>query len=107
MTTAAALDEDPAADGGHVLWMAGQPSGELRDWLEAIQGAGCVPTFVSPFQRALVRGLDSLWDLPVDRVVLAMDPGLVGHLCIFHGHSLALQRSFIVPADLAEAEELI
>ena len=107
LITAAALDADPAADGGFILWLAAQGREEMEDWLGAIQGAGCVPTYILPFTRALLRGMDNLGEMPMDRVVLAMDPGLVGHLCIFHGRSLALQRSFALPPDLAESEELI
>ena len=107
LTTVAALDPDPAADGGHTLWLAGQPRAEMDDWLGAIQGAGCQPAYILPFTRALLRGMESLGEQPLDRVVLALDPGLVGHLCIFHGRALALQRSFTLPADPAESEELI
>jgi hypothetical protein len=107
LVSAAALDADPAADGGHVLWLAAQPRADMDDWVAAIQGASCVPAYAMPLQRALLRGMDGLGELPLDRITLAMDPGLVGHLCIFHGRFLALQRSFLVPADVAEAEEVI
>jgi hypothetical protein len=107
LISAAALDADPVADGGHILWLAAQPKEDMDDWLGAIQGAKCAPVFATPFQRALLRGMDGLMDLPVDRILLAMEPGLVGHLCIFHGRSLVLQRTFLLPADPAEAEELI
>ena len=107
LTTVAALDQDPAADGGYILWLAGQPRAEMDDWLLAIQGAGCQTTYILPFTRALLRGMETLGDLPLDQIVLALDPGLVGHLCIFHGRALALQRSFTLPVERAESEELI
>jgi hypothetical protein len=107
LLSAAALDADPVADGGHVLWLAAQARADMDDWVAAIQGAGCLPVYAIPFQRALLRGLDSLPDPLVDRIVLAMDPGLVGHLCIFHGRFLSLQRTFLLPAEPAEAEEVI
>ena len=107
LRSAAALDADALADGGHVLWLAAHPAAEMTDWLGAIQGAGCVPVYALPFQRALLQGLDSLWELPQDRIVLAVDLGREGHLCIFHGRSLSLLRSFKLPVADAEAEELI
>ena len=107
LRSAAALDADALADGGHVLWLAAHPKEEMTDWLGAIQGAACAPAFAIPFQRALLQGLDSLWDLPQDRIVLAVDQGREAHLCIFHGRSLSLLRSFKLPEAEAEAEELV
>ena len=107
LSTASCLDPDPVADGGHVLWLAAQSQAELADWVGAVQGAGCVPVHVAPFQRALLQGLGSLGDLPVDQVVLTVDMGRVGRLCIFHGRFLSLQRTFLLPEAGADAEELI
>ena len=103
---AGAQDADPLAGGGQVLWLAAQPRGEMHEWIGAIQGAGLVPAWAMPFQRALLQGLDSLWDTGPVRLVLAVTPSRVGHLCFFQGRSLALQRSFAFPADGTEAEEL-
>jgi len=107
LETAAALDPDPLAEGGHLLWLAAQPRAELAEWLAALQGAGLAPVLAIPFQRALLQGMDSLGEPSPDRIVLTVGPGAVGHLCCFHGRSLALQRSFTFPEDLGEAEELV
>lgn len=104
---AAALDPDLSAEGGHVLWLAAHPRLEMHDWLGAILGAGLVPVLAIPFQRALLQGLDSLWGAARNRIVLAVDPANVGHLCFFHGRSLALERSFDFPEDPAGSEEMI
>ena len=103
----AALDPDAFADGEYVLWLAAQPRQNLNAWVAAIQGAGWVPSYILPFDRALLQGLDGLWQASQDSILLAAIPGATGHLCCFHGRALVLRRSFTLPEDPEEAEELI
>ena len=107
MVSSAALDADALAEGGQVLWLAGLPASEVHAWMEALGAAGLVPVTAVPFPRALLQGLGSLGEAAPDRLILALDAGAVAHLCFFHGRSLVVQREFGVPADPAEAEELV
>jgi len=107
LVSSAALDVDALAEGGQVLWLAALPRVEMDGWVAAVQAAGLIPVSAVPFQRALLQGLASLGEAPPDRLLLAVDHHAAAHLCYFRGRSLALQRGFGIPADPAEAEELI
>jgi len=107
LETAAAQDVDPEADGGSVLWLAAQPRRTLTAWIASLQGAGLVPGACVPLQRALVQGLASLGEGAKDRIVLAVGPGRVGRLILFHRTALVLQRHFGLPEDPTEAEEVV
>jgi len=104
---AAALDPDPSAEGGHSLWVATVPRADLYDWLGALEGAGLSMVHVIPFQRALLCGLETLGELPPSRLVLALSPGVEGHIFIFRGRSLVLVRNFRLPEQESDASELI
>jgi len=104
---AAALDTDPSAEGGHSLWVATVPQVDLYDWLAALEGAGLSMVHVIPFQRALLCGLEALGELPPSRLVLALNPGVEGHIFIFRGRSLVLVRNFRLPEMESDASELI
>ncbi len=107
VASAAALDPDPSAEGGHCLWVATVPQGDLYDWLGALQGAGLSMVFASPFQRALLCGLERCGELPPNRLVLALNPGVEGHIFIFRGRSLTLVRNFRLPELDDAASELV
>lgn len=102
----AGLDVDPHSDGGHQLWVGAHPAAEMWAWLGAIKlGKGAL-VFATPWQRALLAGMDHEAQVPRDRLVLALEGG-AGHLLYFRGQGLVLQRSFrlpegVDPADLDE-----
>lgn len=107
LSWAATLDADPVAENGHVLWMAAHPREEMDDWMAAIQGAGHALAFATPYQRILLQLMEGLEDLPPDRMVLVAEPGQHGHLLIFRGRSLMVNRSFGLPPDPEERDEVI
>jgi hypothetical protein len=107
LSFAATLDTDKVADGGHVLWVAIHPRIEIADWLEAIKGAGLELVHALPLQRAVIRGLESVENLPQDRFVLSLESGHEGHLFIFRGHTLSIMRSFHLPDGSDELDELV
>lgn len=94
--SAGALDPDPDAAGGYQLWAASHPAHETRAWGRMAQAAGLDLAFAAPWPRLLLRGLEGRPDLPRERVVLAVEPGL-GRLCFFRGQALLLLRSFRLP----------
>jgi hypothetical protein len=102
----AALDADEASEAGHVLWVATQPHADMADWCQAIAAAGLSIVYAVPFQRILLQGVDTLGDLPQDRIILALGLGSTAHLVIYQGRSLQVLRSFQVPDGVEEAEEL-
>jgi hypothetical protein len=104
---AGVLDTDPGAEGGHVIWVAGLPSAELQEWVEAIKRAGLTFGYAVPTQRAMLRGMEDSPDMPDDRLVLTLERGYQGHLYVFHGRSVALARAFAVPEDSEEADEVV
>lgn len=99
---AGALDSDSDAAGGHQLWVASHPAQEMQAWSRLVQAAGLELAFAAPWPRLLLRGLEGLPDLPRERVVLAVEPGL-GRLCFFRGRALLLLRSFRLPEGDDEA----
>jgi hypothetical protein len=107
LASAAALDTDAGAEGGHVLWVATVPQADLYDWLGALEGAGLSLVFAAPFQRALLCGLEHSGELPQSSLVLALNPGVEGHILIFRGRSLVLVRNFRLPETDPDASELI
>lgn len=102
---AQALEVDPLAQGGHVLWLASQPRKVLEPWLEALTEAGARPLIAMPWQRAFLAAL------PQDRpgaLYLLLEPG-AGRLLFFQGRSLRFLRAFPLPEPLEPrplAEEL-
>jgi hypothetical protein len=102
MNVSATLDQDPKAEGGHILWIAFHPRQEMDDLVEAAKEAGLRLIQASPFARALSRGLE-LSDLAEDHMLLAVE-GEMGRLFVFHGAALVLQRSFRLPEG--EEDEL-
>jgi len=104
---AATLDSDPHADGGHVLWVAMLPHQEMHDWCGAIAEARLSFVYATPFHRALLQGLEATDSMPPDRIVLALGLEQTAHLLIFHGRSLQIVRSFHVPDEQEEADELL
>ena len=105
--TAGVLDVDSSAEGGHILWVAGLPKSEINDWMEAIAGASLSCAYALPTQRAMLRGMEDVEELPADRLVLTLERGYQGHLYVFHGRSLALARAFLVPEDEEAANEVV
>jgi len=105
--TAGVMDPDPGAEGGHILWMAALPKPEMEDWAGAITGAGLTFAYALPTQRAMLRGMEDVEELPADRLVLTLERGYQGHLYVFHGRSLALARAFSVPEDEEAADEVV
>lgn len=107
LSFAVTLDQDLAAESGHSLWVATVPREDLYDWAGAIAGAGFSLVYAIPFQRALLCGLEHGTTLPQGRLVLALNPGVEGHIFIFRGRSLALVRNFRLPEQEDDAEEQI
>ncbi len=103
--TGAALDADPEAEGGHVLWVATLPSREMHDLVALAEDLDLRFTLAAPWARLLQRGLEGGPALPRDRMVLALDGGQ-GRLCVFMGPGLLLQRTFRVPEDEDEETRL-
>lgn len=107
LASAATLDTDPSAEGGHVLWMAMMPRQDMDDWVGALQGAGLSLIHATPIQRVILRGLEHHGEQTPNRILLVLDPGREGHLCIFQGRSLAVMRSFHLPDSEEEQDELV
>jgi hypothetical protein len=96
LNAGAALDPDPQAEGGHVLWLASHPRREMDDWLEVLAEAGARPVAALPWQRALLAAS------PRDEahaLHLTLEPG-AGRLLFFRGRSLRFTRVFPLPAAL-------
>lgn len=104
---ASALDPDPEAEGGHVLWVAQNPRDEMAEWLEVVANAGLALVHATPLQRALIQGLRAFPDLPPDKIVLALDDDHEGRLAVYHGLAVQATRSFRLPEDPEAAEERI
>lgn len=94
--TAHALDADPQAEGGHVLWMASQPRSEMDELLDALKETGARPVFAMPWQRAFLGTAKQ--ELP-SAVYLTLAAG-VGNLLFFRGRSLSYTRTFPVPPEM-------
>ncbi|MDR3672447.1 MAG: hypothetical protein P4L36_16480 [Holophaga sp.] len=96
MLTAQALDADPLAEGGHVLWMAAHPRRELDRWLELLAQARARPVFAVPWQRALLAA-----GRPEEAgaLYLTLEPG-AAHLLFFRGRNLRFTRVFPPPPEL-------
>lgn len=93
---AEALDAEPLAQGGHVLWLASLPLGVLEPWLDALVAAGARPLMALPWQRAFLAAL------PQDRpgtLHLLLEPGR-GRLLCFQGRALRFLRAFPLPEPL-------
>ncbi len=97
-STAAAMDADPAAEGGHVLWVASLPSREMHDLVALSEDLDLRFTQATPWARLLQRGLEGGPELHREHMVLAVDEGQ-GRLCVFRGPGLLLQRAFRMPED--------
>jgi hypothetical protein len=95
VTVGAALDNDPQAEGGHVLWVAFHPRKEMQDLVAAADDAGMRLVQACPWARAITKGLD-LAERPKDHMLLALD-GETARLFVFKGSSLVLQRAFRLP----------
>jgi hypothetical protein len=93
---AQALDPEPAAEGGHVLWVAGAPRELQPPWLAALARARGRLLGAVPWQRALLAAGPGE---PAARLCLALEPG-VAHLLFFRGRALRFTRSFALPSEL-------
>lgn len=102
VTVGTALETDPQADGGHVLWVAYHPRREMQDLVAAAGDAGLKLVLSNPWARAVWKGLD-LADRPRDYMLLALD-GETARLFVYKGASLVLQRTFRLPEE--EDEEV-
>lgn len=93
---ATALDPDPMADGGHVLWLASQPRREMDHWLELLAQASATPVAALPWQRALLAaGRQEAGHA----LYLTLEPG-TGRLLFFRGRNLRFTRMFPLPPAL-------
>ncbi len=101
--TGAALEEDPEAQGGHVLWVGALPSGEMHDLVAVADDLGLKLVQATPWARALWRGLPQAQDAPRTRMVLAVHGGMA-RLLVLQGPALVLQRAFRLGED--EDEDL-
>jgi hypothetical protein len=99
LLVAHALETDPQAEGGRVLWLIGLPRAELARWLEPLKRAGARPMFAMAWQRAFLGAEPGD---PLGRLYLALLPG-AGHLLFFRGASLGYQRMFPLPQELDAA----
>lgn len=88
-----ALDADPSAKGGHVLWVATYPAPDMFDAISAIESAGCRILYAAPIQRLLLRGLDQAGAAPGDRLLLALEHAQ-GRIAYYRGRTLVLLRTF-------------
>jgi len=96
LNSAYAVDVDPLAEGGHVLWSVSQPREELDPWLALLQEAGATPIFITPWQRAL---LAEAQQPPPSVLYLALETGLA-RVIFARGHNLRFTRTFPLPKDL-------
>lgn len=103
LLTGAALEVDPEAQGGHVLWVGGLPSQEMHDLVAVADDLGLKLVQASPWARALYRGLEVPGEGPRTRIVLAVH-GAHARLLVLQGSALVLQRAFRVGEE--EDEEL-
>ena len=106
LASTAVLDPDPGAEGGYVLWVASHAKQAMDDWVAALAGAGLRMVLATPLERALLRGLDDVENLPRELAVLALEPGL-GHLYFFRGRALLLVRSFKIASVEDERDEVV
>lgn len=91
-----ALDADPAAKGGHILWIASYPPPDMFDAISAIEAAGTRIAYAAPVQRLLLRALDQAGAPAGDRLLLALDKGQ-GRIAFYRGRALVLLRTFRIP----------
>jgi hypothetical protein len=93
LRAAQALDPDPLAEGGHVLWMAAHPRRDLDRWLELLTQARARPVSAVPWQRALLAA-----GRPGEpgALYLTLEPG-AAHLLFFRGRNLRFTRMFPPP----------
>ena len=92
-----ALDPDPRADGGYVLWTASLPMRDMDAWVDAIQEAGASLNFALPWQRAFLAAAFRP-DQPSE-LFLTLEPGL-GRLLFFQGRCLRYVRVFPLPEPM-------
>lgn len=88
-----ALDADPAAKGGHVLWIASYPPPDMFDAISAIEAAGLRIAYAAPVQRLLLRALDQAGVPAGDRLLLTLERGQ-GRIAFYRGRTLVLLRTF-------------
>lgn len=93
-----ALDADPTAKGGHVLWIASFAPPDMFDAIAAIEAAGGRIAYSAPVQRLLLRALDQAGAAPGDRLLLALDQAH-GRIAFYRGRTLVLLRTFRIPGD--------
>jgi hypothetical protein len=92
-----ALDLDSFAEGGHQLWVAAQPEGEILEWLGALRQAGGAEMLcAAPMAWVLLKALDGLQAWPKDRLVLALERD-TARIFFYRGQGLAFSRSFRLP----------
>jgi hypothetical protein len=91
-----AVDVDPLAEGGHVLWSASQPRDDLDPWLTLLQRAGATPVFITPWQRALLAAAQQVHP---SALYLTLETGLA-RVIFARGHNLRFTRTFPLPKDL-------
>jgi hypothetical protein len=100
--TAEALEPDPLAEGGHVLWAASHPRREMDAWLDAIHAAGGRPDYAIPWQRAFLAAVQPG---TAGNLFLTVEPGC-GRLLFFLGRSLRYVRVFPLPGNVDDASPL-
>ena len=96
-----ALDADPTAKGGHVLWIASFAPPDMFDAISAIEMAGGRIAYAAPVQRLLLRGLDQAGTPAGDRLLLALEQ-THGRIAFYRGRTLVLLRTFRIPDDSDE-----
>ena len=101
-----ALDPDPAAKGGHVMWVATYPAHDMYDAISAIEAAGGRIVYAAPVQRLFLRALDQAGAAPGDRLLLAVEHQQ-GRIAYFRGRSLGLLRTFRLPEGDGLQEEVL
>lgn len=102
--TGSALEADPEAQGGHVLWVGALPSQEMHDLVAVADDLGLKLVQAAPWARILWRGLGTgPAQPPRARMVLAVHGGLA-RLLVLQGPALVLQRAFRVGEE--EDEDL-
>ncbi|HET8714417.1 MAG TPA: hypothetical protein VFM16_01225 [Holophagaceae bacterium] len=101
-----ALDPDPAAKGGHVMWVATYPAHDMYDAISAIEAAGGRIVYAAPVQRLFLRALDQAGTAPGDRLLLAVEHQQ-GRIAYFRGRSLGLLRTFRLPEGEGLQEEVL
>lgn len=93
---------DPGADGGHVLWVASVPKGDVRTWIQLAQGLGADLEWAIPLPYLMGRLLADAAPTQRDRLLVSLEAE-GGRMLFFRGEALVLSRTFRLPEGVDPA----